>query len=100
MKTKGCHCEARSAVAISVGLWRSASFPLTPVCRDCFAEFTLVSRSSERSEEEILRYAQNDRKSEVLPQNDRGRRARNDSMGLPRLLRRFAPRNDRLRFRA
>jgi hypothetical protein len=41
MKTKGCHCEARSAVAISVGLWRNASFPLTPVCRDCFAEFTL-----------------------------------------------------------
>jgi hypothetical protein len=42
---------------------------------ECFAEFILVSRSSERSEEEILRYAQNDRKSEVLPQNDRGRRA-------------------------
>jgi len=32
-----CRCEAQSAVAIPVGLRRSASFPLTPIHRDCFA---------------------------------------------------------------
>jgi hypothetical protein len=58
-----CHCEARSAVAISVeGTLRLLRGVYTERC-------------------EILRYAQNDRKSEVLPQNDRRRRAQNDRCG-------------------
>ena len=39
-------------------------------------------------------YPEPDSSVASLPQNDRGRRARNDSMGLPKLLRPDAPRND------